>query len=64
MFMADQRDEGLGFCGHGALIDEYLLDIELLQGAGRCRGARTQDDVVARQFIRTSFHQGTFVPGD
>ena len=29
--MADQRDEGLGFCGHGALIDEYLLDIELLR---------------------------------
>lgn len=63
-WIADQRDEGLRFCGHGALIDEYLLDIELLQGVGRCRGACAQDDIVARQFIRTSFLQDIFVPGD
>lgn len=33
--VADQGDEGLRLCGHGTLIDDYLLDIEVLQGAGR-----------------------------
>lgn len=59
--MADQGDEGLRLCGHGTLIDEYLLDIEVLQGVGRRGGARAQDDIVALQFVFTSFCQVTFV---
>lgn len=62
MLMADQGDEGLGLCGHGTLVDEYLLDIEVLQGAGRRGRARAQDDIVALQFICTSFCQRAFVP--
>lgn len=34
--VADQGDEGLGLSGHGALVDDDLLDIELLQAGGRC----------------------------
>lgn len=63
MAVADQGDEGLGLRGHGTLIDDYLLDIELLQGGGRCGRARAQDDVVSFQFIRTSSRQQDFVPG-
>lgn len=62
MRMADQGDEGLGLCGHGTLVDEYLLDVEVLQGVGRRGGARTQDDIVALQFVCTSFCQDVFVP--
>lgn len=47
MAVADQGDEGLRLYGHGTLIDDYLPDIELLQGGGRCGGARAQDDIVA-----------------
>jgi len=61
--VADQGDEGFWLRGHGTLVDDYLPDVELLQGGGRCGAARAQDDVVAHQFIITSSRQMTFVPG-
>lgn len=60
--VADQGDEGLWFCGHGTLVDDYLPDIELFQGVGRWDRAGAQDDIVTRQLIRTTLCQPTFVP--